>query len=152
MTRLLLINTLLTLQSLIVYSQSASDKEIFISNEKGKAKFTISASGKSSPMLISSEDWPGVIRAFKDLQADIGKVTSIVPEIYYDVAPASKEIIISGTIGKSNLIDKLIKDIESNDWKTKEEVKQSRPDADQVHADGFYFFDIQVTGRWHYWN
>ena len=41
-------------------------------------------------------------------------------------------------------IDKLIKDIESNDWKTKEQVKQSRPDADQVHTDGYYFFNIQV--------
>jgi hypothetical protein len=110
MTRLLLINLILTLQSLIIYSQSTSDKDIFISNEKGKAKFAVSASGKSSPLLINSQDWPGVIRAFKDLQSDIGKVTSLVPEIYYDVAPASADLIISGTIGKSNLIDKLIKD------------------------------------------
>jgi hypothetical protein len=92
------------------YTQSVAKNGTFISFEKGKGKFTISAYGKSASLLISSEDWPGVIRAFKDLQSDIGKVTSTVPEIYYDVAPASKEIIISGTIGKSNLIDKLIKD------------------------------------------
>ncbi len=41
-------------------------------------------------------------------------------------------------------IDDLISDIEKSDWKTKEEVKAARPDADQVHTDGFYFFNIEV--------
>jgi len=90
-------------------AQSVAKNGTFISFEKGKGKFTISASGKSTPLLISSDEWPGVIRALKDLQSDIGKVTSKVPEIYYDNAKASKEIII-GTIGKSSIIDKLVKD------------------------------------------
>jgi hypothetical protein len=91
-------------------AQSIAKNETFITFEKGKGKFTISSSGKSAPLLISSDDWPGVIRAFKDLQSDIGKVTSKVPEIYYDNPQASKEIIIAGTIGKSSLIDKLVKE------------------------------------------
>src|SRR5664279_4646334 len=91
-------------------AQSVFKNETFISFEKGKGKLIISALGKSAPLLISSDEWPGVIRAFKDLQSDIGKVTSNVPEIYYDNAPASKELIIAGTIGKSILIDKLVKD------------------------------------------
>ena len=41
-------------------------------------------------------------------------------------------------------IDDLIKTIESKQWKSKEEVKADRPDADQVHSNGFYFFDIHV--------
>ena len=97
-------------QSLIANSQLASDKEIFISLQNGKGKFVISASGKSTPLLISSDEWPGVVRAFKDLQSDIGKVTSIVPELNTDAIPSAKEIIIAGTIGKSRIIDKLIKD------------------------------------------
>jgi hypothetical protein len=84
--------------------------ESFISFESGKGKFTISGSSKSTSLLVSSGEWPGVIRALKDLQSDIGKVTSSVPEIYFDNLPASKEIIIAGTIGKSALIDKLVKD------------------------------------------
>ena len=110
MTKLLFINALLTFQSLIIFSQSTSDKEVFISNEKGKGKFTISAYGKSAPLLISSEDWPGVIRAFKDLQSDIGRVTSSVPELFTGNVSNAKEIIVAGTIGKSFLIDKLVKD------------------------------------------
>jgi mRNA interferase HigB len=38
----------------------------------------------------------------------------------------------------------LIEAIELNNWKTNEEVKASRPDADQVHSGGFYFFNIHI--------
>lgn len=41
-------------------------------------------------------------------------------------------------------IDNLIGTIESKVWKSKEEIKADRPDADQVHSDGFYFFDIHI--------
>ena len=98
------------LQLIFVNEQGVSDKESFISLEKGKGKFIISAEGKSTPLLISSKDWPGVIRAFKDLQSDIGKVTSVTPELLTDEYSGSKILIIAGTIGKSPLIDKLIID------------------------------------------
>lgn len=35
-------------------------------------------------------------------------------------------------------------DIEENEWESDEELKRIRPDADCVHADGFYFFDINI--------
>jgi mRNA-degrading endonuclease HigB of HigAB toxin-antitoxin module len=41
-------------------------------------------------------------------------------------------------------IDKLISDIESAQWTKKTDIKESRPDADCVHSEGFYFFDINV--------
>jgi hypothetical protein len=87
-----------------------SNNESFISTDAGKGKFPISADGKSAPLLISSNEWPGVIRAFKDLQSDIGKTVSIVPELYYDIAQDANEVIIAGTIGKNIIIDKLVKD------------------------------------------
>ena len=43
-----------------------------------------------------------------------------------------------------NAIDKLISDIESANWTKKTNIKMSRPDADCVHSDGFYFFNINV--------
>lgn len=49
--------------------------------------------------------------------------------------------------GNSKLIqaiDKLIEDIEGADWKQKTDVKSIRPDADCIHSDGFYFFDINI--------
>ena len=47
--------------------------------------------------------------------------------------------------GNTNLcyeIDKLIDDIEKNNWKSQTDVKAIRKDADCVHSDGFYFFNI----------
>jgi hypothetical protein len=108
MKKLFLLLTISVYSLLFLKAQPPNDS--FISFEKGKAKFTISASGKSAPLLISSKEWPGVIRAFRDLQTDIGKVTSAIPDIYTDEIPKNREIIIAGTIGKSPIIDKLISD------------------------------------------
>ena len=41
-------------------------------------------------------------------------------------------------------IDQLILDIELGNWKNEAEVKIKRPDADGVHNDGFYFFNINI--------
>ncbi len=41
-------------------------------------------------------------------------------------------------------IDKLIDDIKNATWQNKFDVIKSRKDADLVHNDGFYFFDINI--------
>ena len=41
-------------------------------------------------------------------------------------------------------IDKLIEDIQVNDWNSPIELKETRTDADCVHSDGFYFFNINI--------
>ncbi len=49
--------------------------------------------------------------------------------------------------GNSRLIsaiNKLISDIEGANWKKKTDIKLLRPDADCIHNDGFYFFDINI--------
>ncbi len=89
-------------------SQPSVQSNLFLL-KRNKGAFTISAAGHSAPLLISSKEWPGVSRAFQDLRTDIGKVTSSLPELITDKLPDSKEIIIAGTIGKSELIDQLIK-------------------------------------------
>lgn len=43
-----------------------------------------------------------------------------------------------------NAIDKLIVDIQVNIWDSPIELKETRPDADCVHSDGFYFFNLNV--------
>ncbi len=91
-------------------STLAHNNESYISTEKGEGKFTLSQSGKSAPLYVSSQDHPGVIRVLKHLQADIGRVTNAQPIISIDTIPASKEIVLVGTLGKSPLLDKLVKD------------------------------------------
>lgn len=49
--------------------------------------------------------------------------------------------------GNSSLIravDKLTKDIVENDWKDQSELYKTRIDADNVHSDGFYFFNLHI--------
>ena len=41
-------------------------------------------------------------------------------------------------------IDKLIEDIDANEWQDQTELTETRPDADNVHSDGFYFFNIHI--------
>ena len=49
-----------------------------------------------------------------------------------------------GNVRLKKAIDKLIQDILENDWKTPIELIETRPDADNVHSDGFYFFNLNV--------
>lgn len=49
-----------------------------------------------------------------------------------------------GNIKLVKAIDLLINDIENAEWITKTDIINSRPDADCVHSDGFYFFDINI--------
>ncbi len=41
-------------------------------------------------------------------------------------------------------IDKLINDIQACNWESQKELIITRPDADSIHEDGFYFFNINV--------
>ena len=49
-----------------------------------------------------------------------------------------------GNAALGNAIDKLIKDIEGHQWNNQTEINQARPDADCVHNDGFYIFNINI--------
>lgn len=41
-------------------------------------------------------------------------------------------------------IDKLIEEISHNDWNNQIALNQTRSDADKVHPDDFYFFNIHI--------
>jgi len=87
----------------------ANAQDLVISFKKNPNDFVISASGKSSSIYISANDYPGVIRAAKDLQADIKTVTDTEPKLVTLSPSGETEIVIIGTIGTNALIDQLIK-------------------------------------------
>ncbi|QJX48933.1 glycosyhydrolase [Hymenobacter taeanensis] len=98
---------------LLAYAQSWADtptglSEQYVSAKKSKGSFTLAASGKTAPLFVSSSDWSGVLRAAKDLQADINRVTKLQPTLTTDQAPKGKEVVLIGTLGKSSLIDQLV--------------------------------------------
>lgn len=90
-------------------SSFSIDNSSYVSTKKVKGSFTLVEKGKSAPIIISSNDFPGVLRVSKHLQADIKNVSGAQPDLFIDII-AAKEIVLIGTIGKSHLIDKLIEE------------------------------------------
>ena len=64
----------------------------------------------AAPILVASNDWPGVIRAANDLATDIERVTGDKPAIGAQSISKSKHCVILGTVGHSTLIDQLVRE------------------------------------------
>jgi hypothetical protein len=82
----------------------------YIETVAEKGSFAIVRSGVAAPIYADASDHAGAIRAAKDLDTDIARVTGITPTLAHDTgALRSGTIIIIGTIGKSPLIDRLVR-------------------------------------------
>ena len=65
-------------------------------------------SGKAAPLHVADNDWPGVLRAAGDLQADLARVTGIKPTLGPATPGATPLAVLIGTVGRSTLIDGLV--------------------------------------------
>src|SRR4051812_27075844 len=74
---------------------SALGQESYVSSEGGAGRFSLSGDGASAPLYASAEDYPGVLRALGDLQADLERVTRARPELVTDRAPSGREVVIA---------------------------------------------------------
>lgn len=75
-------------------------------------KFCIAKDGKTAQIVVDNNDWKGVIRAANNLGDDIRKVTGTsgaVRLMNNEQMTNNQPCIIAGTIGKSKVIDRLIK-------------------------------------------
>lgn len=96
--------------SLLFAQTFATGLETIVSTNALSNSFPIVAQSKASNILYDENDFDGVKRAIRDLQSDIKKVTDLEPALNNKT---SKTTIIIGTIGKSALIDDLIKNKKS---------------------------------------
>lgn len=76
-----------------------------------KEDFCIAQKEKVADIYVDSDDWPGVVRAAGDLQADIARVTNQTAKIAHEEKDLEKNAILIGTIGKSKIIDQLIRKV-----------------------------------------
>ncbi len=79
----------------------------FIAHEHLPGSFAVAAEGKAAPLFLDAVDWPGVLRAARDLQAYIERVTGRRPTLELSAKPRGSDVIIVGTVGRSALIDGL---------------------------------------------
>ncbi len=71
--------------------------------------FPIVQKKQVATIYVDPADWPGVIRAAKDLQMDIARVTGCTAAISNDLGSLSGDTIIIGTVGKSRIISDLVR-------------------------------------------
>lgn len=79
----------------------------YVLHESAPGAFRLAAGGTAASILVSGEDWQGVVRAAGDLGDDVRKVTGTAAQVVTADTPRRGAIIV-GTIGKSPLIDGLV--------------------------------------------
>jgi hypothetical protein len=82
----------------------------YVEAKSSSGSFPLVGPRGASPLVVDSADWPGVIRAVSDLQADIHRVTNLTPPVVGAADRRSATMVLIGTIGKSPLIDQLVRE------------------------------------------
>lgn len=100
----------LQLAVFLPFLASAQYSDNCVSIEKDAGSFSIFENGKTVPVVLDQNEFPGVTMVADWFTDDIERVTGQKPEIIQSELPDSKEIILVGTIGKNQWIDQLIKD------------------------------------------
>ncbi|MFZ3322915.1 MAG: glycosyl hydrolase 115 family protein [Usitatibacter sp.] len=87
----------------------ALGEKSFVVNDGANGAVALAHGGRASPVYIDANDDAGVIRAATDLQADVERVSAVKPELAKGGAPTGADVVIVGTLGKSAMIDALVK-------------------------------------------
>jgi hypothetical protein len=82
----------------------------YVEFNSAKDSFPIVEKGTAANLYVDTNDFAGVVRAAGDLQSDINRVTGLSPAITHANKEMGKNVIIIGTVGKSEIIDRLIRE------------------------------------------
>lgn len=104
---------LLLLQTACALAQAPGDK-LYVSPENNIGYFPLAANGKVAPIYTSTGEYPGVTKAVTSLQKDVTSVTKLSPGLFTSEPKAEKAIMLIGTIGKNEMIDRLIREKKLN--------------------------------------
>ena len=77
-----------------------------ISASAQNERFCIAKDGKAATIVVDDSEWQSVARAATDLADDVRKVTGITPLLSHK---GTDRMLLVGTIGRSRLIDRLVK-------------------------------------------
>ena len=88
----------------------AINGEKYVVNKASAENFPLASKGKTASILVSATDFPGVLRVAGHLENDLFKVTNIHPKQLNSISEATDYVVIIGTIGKSEIIDQLVRD------------------------------------------
>jgi hypothetical protein len=83
---------------------------LIMESSPSDGSFVLISGGTTPVIQVDDQDWPGVIRAAADLQADFTRTTGVTPRLAHEATVVGPKTIIIGTIGKSRLADQLVRD------------------------------------------
>jgi hypothetical protein len=106
--RRLLFATAVSLAS--VASAQALGHASYVATVPSPGSFALVQPAGAAPIWVDAADWPGVIRAVHDLQADVARVTTVTPALATDAARLGARVVIAGTLGRSALVDRLARE------------------------------------------
>jgi hypothetical protein len=161
--------TLVLLFSLPSHSTFALGETNYVETDRSIGGFPL-YDAEVAKILVATNDWPGVKRAARDLANDLERVTEKTTAIFNDIKAAGKNVVLIGTIGQSEFIDRLIREkkIDATEIAGKWEsfclqvVRQPLPGIDRAlvicGSDkrgtiyGIYDLSEQIgVSPWHYW-
>src|SRR5690606_20153432 len=87
---------------------AAVGEEPYVAFTRAPGSFTLVEERKAARIWVDADDWPGVVRAARDLAADVERVTGIEPDVWHGGTSRSSRMVIVGTLGRSALVDSLV--------------------------------------------
>ena len=82
----------------------------YVESKNNPGAFVIVHQNHAATVYVDANDYPGVVRAVDDLQNDIKKVTGATADIVHDPENHAPSLILIGTLGKSAMIDRLVRE------------------------------------------
>ncbi len=86
----------------------AIGQQQYVQTVAGKNSFPVVQKKQAAAIYVDAADWPGVIRAARDLQSDIERVTGCKPALSTERGGVAGNVIIIGTVGKSAILKDLV--------------------------------------------
>src|ERR1017187_8205332 len=86
----------------------ALGQERYVEDVPSRGSFSVVQGNAAATIYVDASDLAGFVRAVNYLKADVARVTSHSPAISHEGKNLGKNVIIVGTIGKSQIIDRLI--------------------------------------------
>lgn len=100
----------LTVLLLTVQNNYAINLNKYVTNKASKGSFPMATKGKIASILVSDNDFAGVLRVSGHLENDLYKVTNLHPNKLQNNNQEYDNVIIIGTLGHSTIIDQLAKE------------------------------------------
>ncbi|TDP02264.1 glycosyl hydrolase 115 family protein [Flavobacterium sp. 245] len=88
----------------------AINPDKYVVNQASVKNFPLVSKGKTASILVSEDDFSGVLKVAGHLENDIFKVSDLHPKRIKTISEAEDFVVIIGTLGKSEIINQLVKD------------------------------------------